>query len=277
MKKRHLIVRIVECILLCTLFIIYVFPFYWMLISSLKTTFEAISVTPVWWPNKLMWHNYVDAWNQANFLKYGMNSIIISFGAVILCLASSVPCAYAFARMEFRLKKPLFAIVLSDMLIPIQCTFLPIFIMYSKLGWLNTYRALLILFIYSGFTIFFLRNAFMQVNNEVLEAARLDGASELSVMFRVIFPMVKPVIITMALLIFLMRWNDYFWNLALTTNDAVRTLPQAVNAITKVKDGFVTRWELAMAGSTMLMAPMLILYIFANKKIKNAFVYSGIK
>lgn len=277
MKKRQLIGRIVECILLCTLFTIFVFPFYWMLISSLKTTFEAISVTPVWWPNKMMWYNYVDAWNQVNFLKYGMNSIIISFGAVIFCLTSSVPCAYAFARMEFRLKKPLFAIVLSDMMIPIQCTFLPIFIMYSKLGWLNTYRALIILFIYSGSTIFFLRNAFMQVSNEVLEAARLDGASELSVMFRVVFPMVKPVIITMALLIFLMRWNDYFWNLALTTNDAVRTLPQAVNAITKVRDGFVTRWDLAMAGSTMLMAPMLILYIFANKKIKNAFVYSGIK
>lgn len=117
----------------------------------------------------------------------------------------------------------------------------------------------------------------MQVSNEVLEAARLDGASELSVMFKVIMPMIKPVLITLALLCFVRRWNDYFWNIVLTTNDNVRTLPAAVNAIIDVKDEFLKRWDIAMAGNVMLMAPLLILYVFANKRIKSAFVYSGIK
>lgn len=269
--------KLLECILLGILFLCFILPFYWMLISSLKSSLEAIATKPVWWPEHLLWGNFADAWQEANFTRYGLNSVIISFSVVVACMVCSVPCAYAFARMEFPLKKPLFAIILSDMMIPVQCIFLPIFIMFSRIGWLNTYRSMIVLFMYSGTTIFFIRNAFMQVSNEVLEAARLDGASELTVMFKVIFPMCKPVMVTMALFTFLRRWNDYFWNLSLTTSDRVRTLPQAVNMITSVTDGVIPHWEWAMAGATMLMAPMLIIYIFANKQIKSAYIYSGIK
>lgn len=276
--KKHLPVgKVLECILLCVIFLVFIFPFYWMVITSLKSTLEAASSAIVWFPEKLMWSNYIDAWNEVNFIKYGKNSILLSVACVITCICCSVPCAYAFARMKFRLKKPLFSIILSDMMVPIQCVFLPLFIMFSKMEWLNTYRSMILLFTYSGSTIFFIRNAFMQVSNEVLEAARLDGASELSIMFKVAMPMVKPVIITMSLFCFLRRWNDYFWNMSLTTNDSVRTLPQAVNAIINVVDGVIPRWDLTMAGAVMLMAPMLICYVFANDKIKNAFVYSGVK
>ena len=274
-RKDSFVKKLIEAIILTILVLCFIVPFYWMLISSLKSTLEAVATEPVWWPKELLWSNFADAWKEANFTRYGMNSIIISVTVVIACMICSVPAAYAFARMEFRLKKPLFAVILSDMMIPVQCIFLPIFIMFSRIGWLNTYRSMIVLFMYSGTTIFFMRNAFMQVSNELLEAARLDGASELSVMF--IFPMSKPVMVTMCLFTFLRRWNDYFWNLSLTTNDRVRTLPQAVNMITSVSDGVIPRWELAMAGATMLMAPMLIAYIFANKQIKNAYVYSGIK
>ena len=269
-KKDPLAGKIFECIILVALFILFVLPFYYMIISSFKTTIEAAANPPVW-------SNFADAWEQANFAKYGMNSLIISAAVVVTCLTCSVPCAFAFGRMEFKFKKPLFAIILSDMMVPVQCIFLPLFIIFSQLGWLNTYGSMILLFTYSGSTIFFIRNAFMQVNNEVLEAARLDGASELTVMFKVTFPMVKPVVVTMALMAFLRRWNDYFWNLSLTTNDRVRTLPFAINALNAATDGMLPRWEITMAGATMLMAPMLIAYIFANRQIKNAFVYSGIK
>lgn len=276
-KKDPLAGKIFECIILVALFILFVLPFYYMIISSFKTTIEAAANPPVWWPAQFLWSNFADAWEQANFAKYGMNSLIISAAVVITCLTCSVPCAFAFGRMEFKFKKPLFAIILSDMMVPVQCIFLPLFIIFSQLGWLNTYGSMILLFTYSGSTIFFIRNAFMQVNNEVLEAARLDGASELTVMFKVTFPMVKPVVVTMALMAFLRRWNDYFWNLSLTTNDRVRTLPFAINALNAATDGMLPRWEITMAGATMLMAPMLIAYIFANRQIKNAFVYSGIK
>ena len=276
-KKDPLAGKIFECIILVALFILFVLPFYYMIISSFKTTIEAAANPPVWWPAQFLWSNFADAWEQANFAKYGMTSLIISAAVVVTCLTCSVPCAFAFGRMEFKFKKPLFAIILSDMMVPVQCIFLPLFIIFSQLGWLNTYGSMILLFTYSGSTIFFIRNAFMQVNNEVLEAARLDGASELTVMFKVTFPMVKPVVVTMALMAFLRRWNDYFWNLSLTTNDRVRTLPFAINALNAATDGMLPRWEITMAGATMLMAPMLIAYIFANRQIKNAFVYSGIK
>ena len=276
-KKDPLAGKIFECIILVALFILFVLPFYYMIISSFKTTIEAAANPPVWWPAQFLWSNFADAWEQANFAKYGMNSLIISAAVVVTCLTCSVPCAFAFGRMEFKFKKPLFAIILSDMMVPVQCIFLPLFIIFSQMGWLNTYGSMILLFTYSGSTIFFIRNAFMQVNNEVLEAARLDGASELTVMFKVTFPMVKPVVVTMALIAFLRRWNDYFWNLSLTTNDRVRTLPFAINALNAATDGMLPRWEITMAGATMLMAPMLIAYIFANRQIKNAFVYSGIK
>ena len=276
-KKDPLAGKIFECIILVALFILFVLPFYYMIISSFKTTIEAAANPPVWWPAQFLWSNFADAWEQANFAKYGLNSLIISAAVVVTCLTCSVPCAFAFGRMDFKFKKPLFAIILSDMMVPVQCIFLPLFIIFSQLGWLNTYGSMILLFTYSGSTIFFIRNAFMQVNNEVLEAARLDGASELTVMFKVTFPMVKPVVVTMALMAFLRRWNDYFWNLSLTTNDRVRTLPFAINALNAATDGMLPRWEITMAGATMLMAPMLIAYIFANRQIKNAFVYSGIK
>lgn len=276
-KKDPIVGKVFECIILVALFILFVLPFYYMIISSFKTTIEAAANPPIWWPENFLWSNFADAWKEANFTRYGLNSLIISGSVVITCLACSVPCAFAFGRMEFRFKKPLFAIILSDMMIPVQCIFLPLFIIFSQLGWLNTYGSMILLFTYSGSTIFFIRNAFMQVNNEVLEAARLDGASELTVMFKVTFPMVKPVVITMALMAFLRRWNDYFWNVSLTTNDHVRTLPYAINALNAATDGMLPRWEITMAGATMLMAPMLIAYIFANRQIKNAFVYSGIK
>ena len=276
-RKEPLVGKIIECIVLVVLFAMFILPFYYMIISSFKTTIEASANPPVWWPETFVWSNFADAWKEANFPKYGLNSLIISGTVVVTCLACSVPCAFAFGRMNFRFKKPLFAIILSDMMIPVQCVFLPLFIIFSRIGWINTYHSMILLFTYSGSTIFFIRNAFMQVNNEVLEAARLDGASELSVMFKVTFPMVKPVVITMALMAFLRRWNDYFLNVSLTTNDDVRTLPYAINALNAATDGLLPRWEVTMAGATMLMAPMLIAYIFANRHIKNAFVYSGIK
>lgn len=276
-KKNSVGGKIFECILLAFLFIMFVLPFYYMIISSFKTTFEAMATKPVFWPSKWVFTNFRDAWKEANFSKYGLNSIIISGSVVVTCLLCSVPAAFAFGRLEFKFKKPLFAIILSDMMVPIQCIFLPLFLVFAKLGMLNTYGSMILLFTYSGSTIFFIRNAFMQVNNEVLESARLDGASELAVMFKVTFPMVKPVVVTMALMAFLRRWNDYFWNLSLTTNDKVRTLPYAIKSLNAATDGALPRWEVTMDGATLLMAPMLIAYIFANRQIKNAFVYSGIK
>ncbi|MBR1690647.1 MAG: carbohydrate ABC transporter permease [Oscillibacter sp.] len=277
MNTKTFVKRVVECILLATLFLIFIFPFYWTLITSVKSMWEAIEFPPTFWPRKFVWSNYVEVWQGSNFSHFGKNSIILSVGATIIQIISSVMAAYAFARMEFRLKKPLFIVILADIMIPSQAIFLPIFIMYSRLGILNTYLSYFLIYIYSGSTIFFFRNAFKQVPEEMVEAARLDGASELSVMFRIMMPAVRPFLITQVMLAFIQKWNGYFWIQTLTTNDRIRTLPLALNSIANQVDEYITRWDLSMAGNVILMAPLLILYIFANRQMKVAFIGNGIK
>jgi len=277
MSTKTFIKRAAECVLLAVLFLVFIFPFYWTLITSVKGMWEAIEFPPTFWPREFVWSNYVEVWQGSNFSHYTKNSIILSVGATIIQIVSSVMAAYAFARMEFRLKKPLFIVSLADIMIPSQAIFLPIFIMYSKIGILNTYLSYFLIYIYSGSTILFFRNAFMQVPEEMMEAARLDGASELSVMFKVMMPAVRPFLITQVMLAFIQKWNGYFWIQTLTTNDNIRTLPIALNSIASQVEGFISRWDLSMAGNVILMSPLLILYIFANKQIKVAFIGNGIK
>ena len=277
MSTKTFVKRTLECVFLVVLFIIFIFPFYWTLITSVKSMWEAIKFPPTFWPEQFVWSNYAEVWSNNNFAHFGKNSIIMSVGATVIQIISSVMAAYAFARMEFRFKKPLFFLSLADIMIPAQVIFLPIFIMYSNWGILNTYLSYFLIYVYSGSTIFFFRNAFKQVPEEMIEAARLDGASELSVMFKVMMPAVRPFLITQVMLAFIQKWNGYFWIQTLTTNDNIRTLPLALNAIVNDVDKFVIRWDLAMAGNVILMAPLLLLYIFANKQMKVAFIGNGIK
>ncbi len=277
MSAKQTVKRVLECIVLILLFITFIFPFYWTLITSVKDMWEAIEFPPTMWPREFHFENYAEVWRGSNFAHYGKNSIIMSVGATVVCIISSVMAAYGFARYEFRFKKALFAISLADIMIPVQVIFLPIFLMYSDWGILNTYTSYIIIFIYSGSTIFFFRNAFMQVPNELVEAARLDGSSELTVMFRVMLPAVRPFLITQVMLTFMSKWNGYFWVQALTTNDNIRTLPLALNNIVNQADDFIVRWDLSMAANVILMAPLLLLYIFCNKQMKVAFIGNGIK
>lgn len=277
MSTKTFIKRSAECVLLAALFFIFIFPFYWTLITSVKNMWEAVQFPPTFWPREFVWENYAEVWRGSNFAHYGKNSIIMSVGATLVQITSSVLAAYAFARMEFPFKKGLFFLSLADIMIPGQVIFLPIFVIYSKIGILNTYLSYFLIYIYSGSTIFFFRNAFKQVPEEMMEAARLDGASELSVMFKVMLPAVRPFLITQIMLAFMSKWNGYFWVTMLSTNDNIRTLPLALNNIVNQADDFIVRWDLAMAGNVILMAPLLILYIFANKQIKVAFIGNGIK
>lgn len=275
LKKR--IGRIIECIFLSILFVTFVFPFYWTLITSVKGMYEAVQYPPTFWPTKFHFENFAEAWRLADFAYFGKNSIIMSVGATAILMVTCTMAAYAFARFEFKGKRWLFYLMMADIVIPAQVIFLPIFVMYSRMKLLNTYASYFFLFIYSGSVIFFLRNAFKQVPQELVEAARLDGASEFSVIFRVMLPAVKPFMITQIMLSFISKWNGYFWLQTLTTNDNIRTLPLAMNRLTGLAEDLISRWDLTMAGNVMIMAPLLILYIFANRQIKVAFIGNGIK
>ena len=261
---------------LLALIIIYVFPLFYMLTTAVKSFTEASMFPPKLLPKEWHFENFSEVFHSMNFLHYFKNSIIVTLLTIVGQIFVCLPAAYAFAKKQFRFKRGLYLLTLFDLIVPGQVSFLPIYIILSKWGWLNTFRALSVPFMYSAFAIFFLTQAFRTIPNDLLDAARMDKSSQLQIIFKILLPSAKSVVITVALFTFVNKWNDYFWATVLTTNDTVRTLPLSVQNLMGIGDG-VTQWNMVMAGNVLLFAPMFLIYIFANKYIKQAFVYGGVK
>ncbi|MDR1471319.1 MAG: carbohydrate ABC transporter permease [Synergistaceae bacterium] len=256
---------------LAALILVFVFPMFFMTSTSLKSSREANLTPPSLVPAEPRPENYSSAWGRMNFAHYLRNSLLSAFLTIAGQLLVCVPCAYAFAKRRFRFKKPLYRILLFDLIVPAQAIFFPIYILESRLGWINTMRGLVIPFFYSAFTIFSLVQYFKTIPDEILDAARLDGCSEARMITRVIAPMASPIIITVMIFTFVYKWNDYFWTSILTTDEAVRTLPMAIQNLMPV-DHAAREWNIIMAGNVMALLPMLAAYILANKAVKRGFI-----
>lgn len=259
------------------LIVLFGFPFFWMLSTSLQTLEEVNTVTPTFLPASPQFQNYVEAWNYGatGMGVYLKNSVIVVAAIIAIQLVVMVPAAYAFARYEFRFKKLCFGLVLIALMMPTQITFLPVYLMFSDLDLINTLWPQILPFMTDAFSIFLLRQYFMQVPDELVEAARLDNASEAKIIFRLMLPMAKPAIATIILFSFLGHWNDYFWPLVMTNSDSVRTLPVGVAQLKQMEG--LSNWNVIMAGNGILVFPILFVYLFASKKILHSFAYSGIK
>lgn len=255
--------------------LIFAMPFIWMFATAFKTLPETIVFPPKWIPDQLMWSNFAKAWQSGPFLQYFVNSVVVSFGILILQFATIIPAAYAFARFRFRGSELLFGLTMVTLMIPAQLIFLPVYLQLSAWGIINTHLALILPFASSAFGIFLLRQAFMQVPEELIEAARLDEAGEWLIMYKIMVPMAKPVLATFALLSFISHWNDYFWPLVMTTTEAARTLPLGIAKIREVEGGVA--WHILMAGNMILVGPILIAFFLAQRHIIRAFVYTGVK
>lgn len=263
-------------LLIILLLTLYIFPLFYMVSTSLKTMYEVNLSPPRLFPEHPQWQNFADAWNKMNFVHYLKNSIVVSALTIVGQMLVCIPCAYAFAKKQFRGKAFLNGLVLFDLIVPAQIIFLSIYLIESRLGWIDTYQGLVVPFIYSAFSIFFLMQTFKTLPDEIIDAARLDKCSEIQIMSRIVVPMAKPTVITTVLFTFVYKWNDYFWTSILTTNDTVRTLPLAIQNLMPVGNA-ANEWHTIMAGNLMLFLPMFILYILANKNIKQMFCYGGIK
>ena len=257
------------------LILVMAFPFFWMISTALQTLQETLSVPLTILPASPQWSNFPEVFKTIDVFGYLKNSLIVCISVVFLQYLIIVPCAYSLSKFDYKAKPLIFALVMLGQMIPMQITFLPIYFMFSKMGLMDTHTALIMPFISNPFGIFMLRQYFMQVPSEVIEAAKLDNASELKIMFKIMMPMVKSALVTLGLLAFISNWNNYFWPLIMTSKEAFRTLPIGI-ALLKDADT-LQRWNIIMAGNLLLVLPMLALYIFASKKIRNAFVYSGIK
>ncbi|MFD1637412.1 carbohydrate ABC transporter permease [Evansella tamaricis] len=250
-------------LLLITLII--AFPFIWMLIGSIQSLENVRSLSFSF--DGLQFSNFYDAWNGAPFGRYFFNSFLIAVTVSIIQLVINIFAAYAFARLSFKGKNVLFIIVLSTMMIPAQAIFIPNFIIISGLNWYNTYFALIIPFCASAFGIFLIRQAFLQVPKEIEESAILEGANHLQIIYHMMIPLAKPTIITCILLCFISQYSDLFWPLIVTNSEDMRTVQVGLSSFMNDEGGSGPQWHILMAASTMVIMPLVILFIMAQKYI----------
>ena len=267
--------RILNICLKLFVIVVIAFPFYWMVSTSLKDYAEALKFPPTLIPTSLHWENFVHVFEPVPISAYFINSVVVSAAVLVLQYLIIVPAAYSFARHEYFGKRIFFGIVLLGLMIPQQITFLPVYFMFSKMRLLKTLIPLILPFIVNPFGIFMLRQYFMQIPQEIIEAARLDDSGNLKIMFRVMMPMAKPALITIGLLSFISTWNSYFWPLVMVSGETLRTLPVGIAALKSSET--LQMWHIIMAGNVILVLPILLVYLFASKRIRNSFVYSGIK
>ena len=262
-------------ILRIIIILVVIFPFYWMIVSSFKTYTDSISFPPTLWPKVFTLDAYDMVIHKMDWLLYARNSIVVTFGTIILQLIVMVPASYAFAKYRFYADNVLFGIVLIAFMVPSQITFITVYITLAKAKMLTTLWPQIIPFGANAFGIFMLRQSFKQISNEIVESARLDSASEFKIMTRIMIPMTKSAMLTIALFTFIGTWNAYFWPLVMTTTDNVRPLTIGIEKLKDVDLGY--NWPAIMAGNTMLVLPVLVIYFFASKQIMKAFTYSGVK
>lgn len=274
-KKGRLLGGALNAALKLLLIFLIAYPFIWMVFTSFKPYKETTIYPPTLLPTNWTTEGYVKALEMVDVATFLKNSLIVSLTVLVLQYLVIVPAAYAFARCKFRFKGFFFGIVLLGFMIPQQVTFIPIYLMFSKAGLLQSLIPQILPFISNAFGIFLLRQYFMQIPEEIIEAARLDDAGELKIILRIMIPMARPAIFTIGLLSFISSWNSYFWPLIMTTKDAYRTLPIGVAMLNSQEGGRL--WNVLMAGNMFLVVPILIVYLFANKQIRKAFAYSGIK
>lgn len=265
-------VRWIVSILILLIFFI---PVYWMFLTAIKTMGQCYQTPPSFWVSSPVWENFSKALDAIPFWNMLKNSMIVTLGVLLCQCITVVPAAYAFARLRFRGQNLLFGITLATMMIPAQLIFLPVFLMFSSMGLINSYASLILPHATSAFAIFMLRQTFKQVPEELIEAARLDKANQWKIITRIMLPIARPTLVTLALLTLITTWSDYFWPFVMTTENTVRTLPVGISML-RIVDGGV-QYPLLMAGNVILVVPVLIAFFVAHKHIIKAFTYMGDK
>lgn len=261
------------------------FPFYWMIISSLKSYDEYIAVRPTFFPQDIRWSNYAEAFTTANLGTLFVNTVYVGIVSTVLSLIITVLAAFAFARLEFRGKNVLFAALLATMMIPGELFTITNYGTAIMLGWENTYIALIVPFLVSVFYIYLLRQNFMQIPNELYYAAKVDGTSDLKYLWKVMIPLALPSIISITILKMMGSWNSYVWPRLIANDEfhqlitnGLRGAPFPVtDPITGIVDYERNNFPVQMAAVAIVSLPLFLVFIFLRKYIMKGVSRSGIK
>lgn len=264
--------------LLITLSIITLFPLFWMFSTSLKSLQEISVYPPVLFPPEPHWSNYADATTFVPFGRYTMNTIVIAVFYILGNLLSASLVGYGFARLRFPGRNVLFTVMISTLLMPLIVRLVPLFLLYKQLGWLNTPLPLIAPgFFGEAFFIYLMYQYFRSIPQELIDAARIDGASELSIWWRIMVPLSAPALVAIGIFAFQRTWNDFLAPLVFLTQKSSWTLSLGLVSFTGGTGESVAYWHYLMAMSTMMVAPMIIIFLFAQRYFVQGVVTSGMK
>lgn len=253
------------------------FPFLWMVTNSIKTTEEIWSFPPTWWPENPQWHNFIDAWNAAPFGLYMLNSTYTAVVIVVIQVLNSAMIAYAFTQFRFRGRNLLFGIILVSYMVPVAATYVPSYVLISKMGLIDTHTAVIISNASTVFGIFLFRQAFLQIPKELIEAAKVDGASHFRILWSVIYPLTKPTFITLGLISFIGMYNNYLWPSLILNTEEKLLITKGLRQFFIQEGAYGIEWPLIMAASTFTVVPLLIIFAFVQKWFVRAISDQGLK
>ena len=275
-KVTKVLVQFLLYAFLIIMALIIVFPFYWMIISSLKNTAEYRLPVPTLFPKEIMWGNYLEAFTAANLGKLFMNTVYVGIVSTILSLVITVLSAFAFARLEFKGKNALFAALLATMMIPGELFTITNYVTVTKFGWLDSYTVLIVPFLVSVFYIYLLRQNFLQIPNELYLAAKVDGTTDLKYLWKVMIPLSLPNLISITILKMMGAWNSYVWPRLVTSTDDYRLITNGLrDAFTDMSGQ--ANIPVQMAAVTVVSIPLFLVFIFLRKYIMKGVSRSGIK
>ncbi len=249
-------------------------PFAWMVSTSLKARGALMSIPIQWIPEEPTLDSYLKVFSKFPFMKTIGNSLVISVTYTVITLISGSMAAFAFAKMRFPKADLLLKIFLATMMIPTQVTIIPLFVVMNKMSLINTYGSVILPSIFRPFAIFLLVQQMRTIPDDFLDAARIDGASNFHVYFKVALPLCAPTLATLSITTFMESWNDYLWPLLMLTDKAKMTLPIALSTL---NGQYSTEYNVLMAGALISMVPIVLIYVFAQKYFQNGMMAGGIK
>jgi multiple sugar transport system permease protein len=249
-------------------------PFLWMAVTALKTQDEALKFPPTLIPSVFEFGNFREAFRAVDFTRYILNTVIMALATTALVFLTSIPAAYAFARLKFFGRDLLFTIFLAMMMVPMPVYLSPSYVILSRLGWIDTFLALIVPWGVNVFAIFLLRQHFRTIPSDLLDAARLDGLNHFQILIRVVLPLSRPVLAAIGIFEVIANWNSFLWPLIVTHSKSMRTIQTGLSYFAQAES---TNYPLLSAAATFTTLPLIILYFYMQKQIMESYAKTGLK
>ena len=267
------VTSVVSQILLSLVALLFMVPIIWMLLSALKPSAEVFTVPPTLFGSEVKFSNFVEAWNYLPFGRFILNTVFVAGIGTLITLVASAMSGYAFARLNFRFRGGLFVLYLSTLIVPQEVIVIPMFLVMQRLGWVNSYQALILPWAFTAFGTFLLRQFFLTIPRELEEAAKIDGCGHIRILSSIIIPISAPALAVLAVFTFISYWNSFLWPLIIINDTAKMTVPLGLDLFLGQQG---QRWELLMAAATISMVPTVILVLALQKYLIRGIALSGL-